>query len=110
MRYYVLFITESLLPVEVSSSDGQRSATTCLLLPGKILDLKSLSQKRAFRNSGNKAGAVQGFEILEENGLGVMTTIKLNRGANMVGTDTPCLTSLHLQLCNMLCTVRDLRV
>lgn len=36
----------------------------CLLLPGKILDLKALSQKRAFRNSGNKAGAVQGFEIL----------------------------------------------
>ena len=82
--------SESSLPVEVNSSDGQRSATTSLLLPGKILDLKALSQKRAFCNSGNKAGAVQGFEILEENCLGVMTTTKLNRGANMVGVGLHC--------------------
>jgi hypothetical protein len=84
-RNNLLFVTESSLPTEVNSSDGQRSAVTSLLLPGKILDLKALSQKRAFRNSGNKIGAVQGFEILEENGLGVMTTTKINRGANMVG-------------------------
>ena len=79
----------------MNSSVGQRSATTCLLLPGKVLDLKALSQKRAFCNTGNKAGAVEAFEILEENGLGVMTTTKLNRGANMVGRATPALTLLH---------------
>ena len=49
-----------------------------------MLDLKALSQKRTFRNSGNKAGAVRGIEILEENGLGTVITTKINRGATMV--------------------------
>ena len=78
------FNTESSLPVDINNSDGHRSAITCLLLPGKLLDLKALSQKRTFRNSGNKAGAVRGFEILQESGLGTIKTIKINRGTNMV--------------------------
>ena len=57
-------VESSALPADMNSNDGQRSATTCLLLPGKVLDLKALSQKRTFRNSGNKAGAVSGIEIL----------------------------------------------
>ena len=57
-------VESSALPADMNSNDGQRSATTRLLLPGKVLDLKALSQKRTFRNSGNKAGAVSGIEIL----------------------------------------------
>ena len=68
----------------MTSSEGKRSATIALLLPGKILDLKVLNQKRAFRNSGNKSGAVKGFEVLEESGLGRIITTKINRGATMV--------------------------
>ena len=82
--YNAVHVELSALSADMNSSDGQRSATTCLLLPGKVLDLKALSQKRTFRNCGNKAGAVRGFEILEENGLGNVIATKINRGATMV--------------------------
>ena len=85
--YCVTYAPESSqipLGVEANKTDGQRSATTCLLLPGKMLDLKVLIQKRTFRNSGNKSGAVQGFKLLQENGLGAIITSKINRGASMV--------------------------
>ena len=82
--------SQAALPTDVNSSDGRRSATTCLLLPGKVLDLKALSQKRTFRNSGNKVGAVRGFEILAENGLGTVIKTKLNRGATMVSFIVSC--------------------
>ena len=83
---YAFFKTllESSLPDTMTSSEGKRSATIALLLPGKILDLKVLNQKRAFCNSGNKSGAVKGFEVLEESGLGRIITTKINRGATMV--------------------------
>ena len=76
--------SQAALPVEMNKTDGHRSATTSLLLPGKVLHLNALSQKRSFRNSGNKAGAVRGFEILEEIGLGTIVTTKIARGAAMV--------------------------
>ena len=76
--------SQAALPVEMNKTDGHRSATTSLLLPGRVLHLNALSQKRSFRNSGNKAGAVHGFEILEENGLGTIVTTKIARGAAMV--------------------------
>ena len=71
-------------PVEMSKTDGHRSATTSLLLPGKVLHLNALNKKRSFRNSGNKAGAIHGFEMLQENGLGTIVTTKIARGAAMV--------------------------
>ena len=76
--------SQAALPVEMNRTDGHRSATTSLLLPGRVLHLNALSQKRTFRNSGNKAGAVRGFEMLEENGLGTVVTTKIARGAAMV--------------------------
>ena len=76
------------MTVEVNSSDRQRSATTCLLLPGKILDLVK-SEHSAIVVT--KLVLYREFEILEEIGLGVMTCTKLNQGANMVGGDAPVL-------------------
>ena len=41
---------------------------------------------RKFRNCGNKAGAVRGFEELQESGLGKIHCVKPQRGASMVST------------------------
>ena len=60
-----------------------RNAAMSLLLPGKMLHLNVLPAMRKFRNYG-KAGAVRGFEELQENGLGKLHSIKPQRGATMV--------------------------
>ena len=71
-----------------------------------MLDLKALSQKRTFRNSGNKAGAVRGFEILEESGLGTVITTKLNRGATMVSF----IVNVHVHFYNLSLSSPDFQV
>ena len=73
---------EGLVPEE--STEAQRNAAFSLLLPGKVLHLNALLQLRKFRDRGNKAGAVRGFEALEKEGLGVVVSTRLQRGANMV--------------------------
>lgn len=71
-----------LVPEE--TSEAHRNAAFSLLLPGKMLHLNALLVMRKFRDRGNKAGAVRGFELLERQGLGVLISTKLQRGANMV--------------------------
>ena len=66
------------------TSEAHRNAAFSLLLPGKMLHLNALLVMRKFRDRGNKAGAVRGFELLERQGLGVLISTKLQRGANMV--------------------------
>ena len=61
-----------------------RTAAFSLLLPGKVLHLNDLSHLRKFRDRGNKPGAVRGFELLQENELGKLVSIKPQRGATMV--------------------------
>ena len=73
---------QALVPEE--TSEAHRNAAFSLLLPGKVLHLNALLQMRKFRDRGNKAGAVRGFEVLEKQGLGVIISTRLQRGANMV--------------------------
>ena len=54
-----------------------------LLLPGKVLRLNALLAMTKFRNCGNKAGAVKGFEELQEIGLG---KIHFQKDCGMVST------------------------
>lgn len=68
----------------VDTSEAHRNATMSLLLPGAVLHLNVLLAMRKFRNGGNKAGALRGFELLEKCGLGTLISFKLQRGANMV--------------------------
>lgn len=75
---------ESVRVVPEETSEAHRNATFSLLLPGKVLHLNALLLMRKFRDRGNKAGAVQGFEELEKNGLGCLVSTRLQRGANMV--------------------------
>ena len=55
-----------------------------LLLPGKVLHLNALLAMRKFRDRGNKAGAVSGFEALEDSSLGRLICTKPHWGATMV--------------------------
>jgi hypothetical protein len=55
-----------------------------LLLPGKALHLNALLTMKKFRDRGNKDGAVRGFLLLQEAGLGRVTEHKPQRGTTMV--------------------------
>ena len=68
----------------LDTSESHSNAAMSLILPGKVLHLNALLAMRKFRNCGNKAGAVRGFEELQESGLGKIHSIKPQRGASMV--------------------------
>lgn len=44
----------------------------CLKIPGKLLDVSILLDKKKFRAYENKDGALKGFRQLQEDGLGVL--------------------------------------
>ena len=83
----------------VDTSEAHRNATMSLLLPGAVLHLNVLLAMRKFRNGGNKAGALRGFELLEKCDLGTLTSIKLQRGANMVTWKPVFLVYNHVHRC-----------
>ena len=56
----------------------------CLKIPGRLLDLSTLLDKKKFRAYDNKEGALRGFRALEEDGLGSLE--KRGRGTNKVRT------------------------
>lgn len=70
----------------IPHSDGQshRNAGYSLLLPGRILHLNALLAMKKFRDRGNKEGAVKGFQLLVEAGLGELNERKPPRGTNVV--------------------------
>ena len=74
----------------MDASEAHRNATMSLLLPGKVLYLNALLALRKFRDRGNKAGAVHGFETLQESNLGKLISLKPQRGATMVSCNTLC--------------------
>ena len=65
---------------------AHRNTAFSLLLPSSVLYFKALnsSSQRKFRDKGNKPGARQGWEPLQENGLGKLKEIKPNRGTDFV--------------------------
>lgn len=74
--------TQAAKPLDMS--EAHRNAAMSLLLPGKVLHLNALLAMRKFWNSGNKPGAVRGFEELQANNLGKIISEKPQRGATMV--------------------------
>ena len=74
----------------MDASEAHRNATMSLLLPGKVLHLNALLALRKFRDRDNKAGAVRGFETLQESNLGRLISLKPQRGATMVNCNTLC--------------------
>ena len=81
-------------------SEAHQNATTCLVLPGAVLHL---SVFLAFRDCGNKAGAMRGFQLMEEHNLGQVISTKLHRGSTTVcayrnaqHSDYPYLADTHV--------------
>ena len=72
----------------MDTSEAHQNATMSLLLPGKKLYLNALLAQRKFRDRGNKAGAVRGFETLQESNLGRLISLKPQRGATTVRCNT----------------------
>ena len=66
--------------------DGQAHANAAfsLLLPGQVLHLNALLAMKKFRDRGNKDGAVRGFILLQEAGLGKVIERKPQRGTSVV--------------------------
>ena len=62
------------------------AAYISLLLLGKVLHFNALnsSGQRKFRERGNKQGAKQGWELLQQAGLGELREKKACRGTDMV--------------------------
>ena len=65
---------------------AHRCASYSLLLPGKVLYFNALnsSTQRKFRDKGNKAGARQAWQKLQNAGLGLLKEFKARRGTDMV--------------------------
>ena len=74
----------------MDASEAHCNATMSLLHLGKVLHLNVLLALRKFRDHGNKAGALHGFETLQESNLGKLISLKPLRGATMVRCNTLC--------------------
>ena len=70
----------------LASTEGRAScaAAFSLLLPGKTLYFNALNEQRKFRGRGNKEGAKQEWQTLENAGLGTFVTNKAARGTAQV--------------------------
>ena len=80
----------SVVACPMDTNEAHRNVTMSLLLPGKVLYLNALLALRKFKDRSNKAGAVHGFEILQESNLGKLISLKPQRGATMVRCNTLC--------------------
>ena len=69
-----------------AESLAHSNAAYSLLLPGKVQHFNALnsSGQRKFRERGNKQGAKQGWELLQQAGLGELREKKARRGTDMV--------------------------
>ena len=65
----------------------------CLKIPGRLLDLSTLLDKKKFRAYDNKEGALRGFHSLQADGLGCLE-VKRGRGnskVNIIVHLSPCI-------------------
>ena len=70
--------------VNAEESKIRRNASFALLLPGKVLHLSALIVARKFRDRGNKAGALEAMQLLDECGMGKLLSVNSVRGTDKV--------------------------
>jgi len=68
----------------LTQKQAMQSAELSLTLPGKILNMSVLINQKKFRNTGNKKGGLDGWKLLDADGLGVLTEQKAGRGTDKV--------------------------
>ena len=59
-------------PQQHRGGDDLQIARHCLKIPGRVMDLTTLLDKKKFRSFQNKDGALRGFRHLESNDLGTL--------------------------------------
>ena len=64
--------------------EARQSAELSLTLPGKVLNMSALIHQKKFRNTGNKTGALKGWEMLQSDGIGRIHEQKAIRGTDKV--------------------------
>ena len=81
-----------------------RHSGMCLsLTPGYVLHLSALLVLKRYRDRGNKAGAVKGYQLLQ---LGELIEIKPQRGASIVCTTV---NSSCMAVC-LVCTISEVPI
>ena len=82
-------------PVNAEESKIRRNASFALLLPGKVLHLSALIVARKFRDRGNKAGALEAMQLLDECGMGKLLSVN-----SVCGTDKVSACYVHMYVDN----------
>ena len=57
---------------DAADKQALQCAEVSLTLPGKILNMSALIFQKKFRYTGNKVGALKGWEMLQNDGIGQM--------------------------------------
>ena len=76
---------------DAADKQALQSAEVSLTLPGKILNMSALIFQKKFRYTGNKVGALKGWEMLQNDGIGQIHEQKAIRGTDKVANVCNCL-------------------
>lgn len=82
MIYFFLYVAFTVTSTQ--DSQAHDNAAFSLLLPGRILYLSALLVQTKFRGRGNKAGALSGWNLLQEAGVAKLVERKHGRGTDKV--------------------------
>ena len=82
MIYFFLYVAFTVTSTQ--DSQAHDNAAFSLLLPGRILYLSALLVQTKFRGRGNKAGALSGWNLLQEAGVAKLVERKRGRGTDKV--------------------------
>jgi len=102
-----------------SDSQARACGTVSLLTSGRVLHLSALLilYYKRYREKGNKAGAIKGYQLLEQEGLGKLIEMKPQRGTSVVCPylltyntqcvleSYACMVSVFLVVCTKACTI-----
>ena len=90
------FVAQLLEEEYLTQKQAMQSAELSLILPGKILNMSVLINQKKFRYTGNKQGGLDGWKLLDVDGLGVLSEQKAGRGTDKV---------ISTIICSWLCSI-----
>ena len=90
----------NIVPSSIGTKTVLETTAHCLKLPGNLLSVSTLLDKK-FRTYGHKIGAVSGFRLLQDDGLGTLEPCggrgqnKVKQSAFMLNTYENVIASIH---------------
>ena len=82
--------------MNAEESKIRRNASFALLLPGKVLHLSALIVTWKFRDRGNKAGALEAMQLLDDCGMEKLRSVNSVRGTDKASVMYTCKCSAHV--------------